>query len=226
MFTNGLAEATLAVTIAHPGQGYCLSSHGGESYVTCGHPIDGMEIKLGVDGRILIRGESVAQTALIDGIVTKIVDDQGYYDTKDIGYWHKDALVVLGRADEMFIVNGENYFPYDIENAVRAVKDVHKNRAVCFQCPPSRGQPSRIVVLYESLPQTPQQEAQMHEAVSCAVLAHAGLSVQEIIPVAPRSIPVTPSGKLQRLRARQLYLKGFYRAKNCAPAPQELEQTS
>jgi acyl-CoA synthetase (AMP-forming)/AMP-acid ligase II len=209
----GLAESTLAVTLPRPGEGYALSSYGGESYVTCGRLLDGMEIKLGAGGRILIRGESVARTALIDGVVTTIVDDQGYYDTKDIGHWHEDALVVRGRADEMFIVNGENYFPYDIENAVRGVKDVRKNRAVCFQCPPADGQPARIVVLYESLPQTAAQEARMAESISRAVLACTGLPVQEIVPVAPRSIPVTPSGKLQRLRARQLYLDGFYRDK-------------
>lgn len=222
----GLAEATLAVTIARPGQGYALSSRDGETYVTCGQLLDGMEVRLGVGGRILIRGESVAQTALIDGVVTRIVDDEGYYDTKDVGYWHEQALVIQGRADEMFIVNGENVFPYDIESAVRGVPNVHKNRAVCFQCPATQERLSRIVVLYESLPQTAQQRERMEESIARAVLAHAGLPVQEIVAVPPRSIPVTPSGKLQRLRARQLYLAGFYRDGAGMVKTQELEEAS
>jgi fatty-acyl-CoA synthase len=201
----GMAEATLAVTIGTPGRGYRLSSHGGETLVTCGEPLDGFDVSVDSgEGHIRIRGESVARTALVEGSVVSLLDDDGYYDTKDIGYFDGDSLVVVGRADEMFIINGENCFPYDIESAARQTPGVLKNRVVCFHVP------AGIVLLYETLPVTADQAAQTAEAIERAVLAHTGLPLHDVRGVPSRSIPVTPSGKLQRLKARRLYLDGFY----------------
>lgn len=209
----GLAEATLAVTLAPIGEGFALSRRDDETRVTCGRLVEDMEIRLD-DGRILIRGPSVARSALIDGVETPLVDAEGFYDTRDLGYFDGDRLVVMGRADEMFIVNGENYFPYDIEGAARDVDGVLKRRAICFQVPASStpvATPARVVLLYECLQTSAEELARIDDEIHAAVLGRTGLRVDVVMAVAARSIPVTPSGKLQRLRARQLFVDGYYR---------------
>jgi acyl-CoA synthetase (AMP-forming)/AMP-acid ligase II len=205
----GLAEATLAVTAALPGEGYRLSERDSEQKVSCGRILDGVEIDLS-GGSVRIRGECVARSALVEGREVSLLDDDGYYDTRDLAYFDGELLVVLGRADEMFIINGENYFPYDVESAARDVDGVLKRRAICFQTPASGADPARLVLLYETLATDERTAATVEEEIRAAVLRHTGLNPDVVMGVPARTIPVTPSGKLQRLRARQLFVEGEY----------------
>ncbi|UXY17133.1 AMP-binding protein [Chitiniphilus purpureus] len=219
----GLAEATLTVSVARPGEGFSISRHQEGASVTCGRPVPGMEVDVST-GRIRIRGESVAQSALIDGEIVPLVGPDGFYDTKDCGYLEDELIVVLGRADEMFIINGENYFPYDIEAAARGVEGVLKRRAICFQLPAgNEGQRGATVLLYERLPMGPGEEEAVQDAIKSEVLRHTGLTLDVVLGVPARTIPVTPSGKLQRLRARQLYLDGYYHQVKAEPESLESE---
>ena len=212
----GLAEATLGVSISPPGEGYDLFEHDGRHYPTVGRLLTGMEVRVSPQeghpafGRILIRGESVARRALIGEEVVNLLDQDGYYDTKDIGGFAGSHLVVLGRADEMFIVNGENYFPSDIESVVRTVASVLRNRVVCFCVASGSRRAGEIVILYESRPLSLAEEDKLNSEIERQVRGHMGLPAVTIQGVPPKTIPVTPSGKIQRLRARQLYQEGFY----------------
>lgn len=204
----GLAEATLAVSLSSPGEAFRLHSSNDETRVTCGRLLEGFEMDLR-DGRIRIRGDSVAKTALIDGKEVSLADAEGYYDTKDLGLLEGDRLVVLGRADEMFMINGENYFPYDVESSARDVKGVLKRRVMCFQAPAGDGA-QHLVLLYELLPADRHLADDIESAIRADVIRHTGLALDVVHAVPPRSLPVTPSGKLQRLRARQLFVEGYY----------------
>jgi acyl-CoA synthetase (AMP-forming)/AMP-acid ligase II len=205
----GMAEATLAITIAAPGEEFELSQRNGNTLVTCGRPLAGVELDVAGD-RIRIRGTSVAKSALINGQAMALADPDGFYDTGDCGYFENGRLVVLGRTDEMFVVNGENYFPYDIEAASRVVEGVLKRRTICFYVPANSASASLSVLLYERLENAIEQAEEIEAEIRSRVLGHTGLNLGLVQGVAPRSIPVTPSGKLQRLRARQLFQDGFY----------------
>lgn len=218
----GLAEATLGVSLSFPGEGFRLHSSNGETRVTCGHLLEGFEMDLR-GGRIRIRGDSVAKTALIDGKEVSLADADGYYDTKDLGLLDGDRLVVLGRADEMFVINGENYFPYDIESSARDVKGVLKRRVMCFQAP-TGGSAQNLVLLYELLPADTHLADEIESAIRADVIRHTGLALDVVLGVPPRTLPVTPSGKLQRLRARQLFVDGYYTRLNEISASVEVEE--
>lgn len=205
----GLAEATLAVTLSAPGEGFALSYQSGNVLVTCGRLVDGVELDVS-DGRIRIRGASIASSALINGQPVPLADADGFYNTGDCGYLENGRLVVLGRTDEMFVINGENYFPYDIEAVSRVVEGVLKRRCICFQLPPIANRRSLTVLLYERLPIMIGQAEEIEAEIRSKILSHTGLNLDVVQGVRPRSIPVTPSGKFQRLRARQLYQEDFY----------------
>ena len=214
----GLAEATLAVAIDAPGTHYSFRDYDGRSYPSAGCVLGGIDVAIGFDsagttdiGRVRIRGDSIAQQALIDGKLQPLLDEAGYYDTKDIGELVDDRLFILGRADEMFIVNGENRFPYDIESAVRAVDGVLRNRVVCFHVPLDMEAPAHgVVLLYESRPLPAVELERLRREIELSVRRRTGVELGAVVAVAPKSIPVTPSGKLQRLRARKLFVEGFY----------------
>jgi O-succinylbenzoic acid--CoA ligase len=68
--------------------------------------------------RIMVGGGTLALGYYDQGELTPLVNKQGWFDTKDIGEWRDGELVVLGRADNMFISGGENIHCEEIETAL------------------------------------------------------------------------------------------------------------
>jgi O-succinylbenzoic acid--CoA ligase len=64
-----------------------------------GAPLEGVEISIGTDNRIAIKGKVLAN---------EIAGDDGWYHTSDVGHYEDGKLVVDGRIDEIVISGGEN----------------------------------------------------------------------------------------------------------------------
>lgn len=201
----GLAEATLAVSIDIPFTQYSILTRKGQIFPTVGPALSNIDTVIrsegaGIPGNLYIKGDAVAREALINGRKVSLLDGKEYYSTGDIGCFHGNRLVILGREDEMFIVNGENMFPYDIENAVCDTGLVRRNRVVCFALESETGM--IIVVLYESKSRDEESINQIFEVLA----GKTGISDFIIHPVPLKSIPVTSSGKIKRKTAKTRYL--------------------
>jgi long-chain acyl-CoA synthetase len=108
-------------------------------YHTVGTPIPGTELKIGDDGEILLRSDSVFAGYLKNTEATAgAVDSEGWLHTGDAGYLDGDHLVVIDRQAEVlmqpdgsrfsnaFIENKIKFSPY-VEEAVTFVGD----RGIC-----------------------------------------------------------------------------------------------
>lgn len=74
-----------------------------------GRPLDGVEVEVGDDGLVRIRGRVVADGFRhADGSVAPVVDQDGWFVTSDLGRIDDGIVSVLGRADEVIITGGEN----------------------------------------------------------------------------------------------------------------------
>lgn len=93
---------------------YGLTETGG-GVVYNGEPIDGTEVAISGDGRISLRGPTVARGVWTDGGVIGCTDATGWLSTGDRGHWEGDHLVVDGRADDLIITGGENVWPAPVE---------------------------------------------------------------------------------------------------------------
>jgi len=94
------------------------------------------EVQIADDGEILVRGESLCLGILRDGKVDPIVDEQGWFHTRDRGHLTEDhELVLRGRMDNMFISGGENIYPEAIERAILSLPNIKQAIvvAVCDQ---------------------------------------------------------------------------------------------
>jgi o-succinylbenzoate---CoA ligase len=95
--TYGMTETASQVVTAAPGE-------------RAGVPLPGVELKIGNDGEILVRGPMVARAAL---------GTDGWLHTGDRG--HIDAegrLHVAGRLKEIIVTGGENVSPVEVEEAL------------------------------------------------------------------------------------------------------------
>jgi long-chain acyl-CoA synthetase len=83
----------------------------------------GMELKIGEDGEIFVRGPLVCAGYLHpDGGVAPVVDDDGWLATGDVGALDDDGyLTITDRKKELIITSaGKNISPAQIENLLRA----------------------------------------------------------------------------------------------------------
>lgn len=88
----------------------------GSGIVYDGMPIDGVEVRIGADGEIEVRGLMLLR-AYRDGTVP--VDRDGWLPTGDLGAWAGDGrLVVHGRRAELIISGGENVWPQRVEQVL------------------------------------------------------------------------------------------------------------
>ncbi|WP_158501798.1 AMP-binding protein [Vitiosangium sp. GDMCC 1.1324] len=211
----GMAEATLAVAVSQPGTPYKLGQYL-EQVVPCVGPlVRGFEVKIepfegsGHTGVIKIRGESVSRYAYVGAERIDRLDSDGFHDTHDIGFLHEGELAILGRSDEMFIINGVNCFPYDLEMVVRALPGVGQRRVACFGVPQPSGR-YRIVVLYEARDLTEEERRRNAQRIREELLNKTGLQPDEILAVQPKAITVTTSGKIQRKKILALYQAGKF----------------
>lgn len=101
---------------------------------SCGHVLPGRELKI-QDNKIYVRGETLFLGYLkpqspdqslthplteSEEQITLALDPDGWFFTKDRGYWNEDGnLCILGRCDNMFICGGENIQPEEIETILK-----------------------------------------------------------------------------------------------------------
>ena len=106
----GLTEAG-TVTASRPGDTF------EQIATTAGAACDGIEVGIGDDGEVLVRGYSVMQGYLDDPEATATaVDPDGWLHTGDLGELDPDGrLRIVGRKKDMFIVGGFNAYPAEIE---------------------------------------------------------------------------------------------------------------
>lgn len=95
-----------------------------------GELLDHRELCL-VDGRIFIGGQTLAQGYYRQGQLVPLTNEQGWFDSKDLGRWQGNNLLIDGRADNLFISGGENIHCEEIE----AVLNQHPQVQVAIVVP-------------------------------------------------------------------------------------------
>jgi fatty-acyl-CoA synthase len=229
----GLAEATLVVTFMPLKSGISVELvderllSGDEDpseaaprfrpIVDCGAPVEGMEVAVRDDGgqvvaesqigRVFCRGSSVMSGYFRDELATvRCLSNDGWLDTGDMGFVSGGHLFIVGRAKDMIIVNGKNYWPQDIEWAVEQLPGFKAGDVAAFAVTGPDGE-ERAAVLVQCRISDPSQRELTRATIRSHVLGVSNLAaVVELVP--PRSLPRTTSGKLSRTKARLLYLSG------------------
>jgi fatty-acyl-CoA synthase len=231
----GLAEATLAVSLMPPGEGIRMELveeselSGGEdaddserprryrAVVNCGKPVTGMEVEVRGDdgsllpdrgiGRIYVRGQAVMVGYFRDPESTEAcLSKDGWLDTGDMGYLSGGYIFIVGRAKDMIIINGRNYWPQDIEWAVEQLPGFKAGDIAAFAITGPSGEETPAVLVHCRV-SDPAERGRLRDDIRERVHAITGISpIVELVP--PRTLPRTSSGKLSRTKARNLYLSG------------------
>jgi len=161
-------------------------------------------------GHILIRGLSVTRGYFGDPEATALaIDADGWVDTGDLGVLHEGALYITGRSKEIIFINGQNYYPYDLENIAQRAPGLDLNKVVAAGVakPGAQGEELVVFVLHRG---SLEEFLPTAAAVGRLINEHTGLEVAQVIPV--KRIPKTTSGKVQRHLLEQAHIAGEFDA--------------
>jgi acyl-CoA synthetase (AMP-forming)/AMP-acid ligase II len=135
--------------------------------------------------------------------------DGGWLATGDQGFLRGGQLFITGRLKDLIIVHGRNVMPQDLEADAEAAADAALRPGCSAAFSVERGGEEHVVLVAEARDarMAPAPAAAAARAVRAALLAQHQLGV-EVIVIAPRSIPKTTSGKIQRSKCKAVYLEG------------------
>jgi acyl-CoA synthetase (AMP-forming)/AMP-acid ligase II/aryl carrier-like protein len=228
----GLAEASLAVSFPEHGADYRwiranrhklgvgekIEVNPAIELMCVGRPLPNTEVRIAdaahaalADehvGHILIRGPNVTRGYIADPEATAAaIDADGWLDTGDLGVFHEGGLYIAGRSKDIIFINGQNYYPHDLENIAQRAPGLDLNKVVTAGVakPGAQGEELVVFVLHRGelsdfLPTV--------AAVNRLINEHTGIEVSHVIPV--KRIPKTTSGKVQRHLLEKSYSDGEF----------------
>ena len=231
----GMAEATLAITLHKPGapirtefinadelklgKAVPAINGNGRELVSCGFALpdhqlaivgeDGATLPEREVGEIVFSGPSVTKGYFQNAEATAATWRNGWLCTGDLGYLADGELFVCGRSKELIIIRGANYYPQDIEWAVRDLPGVKRGNVVAFSINAgsfSDGADEQLVIVAEA--DSREDAEALRQAIRVRILEATGLEVFRVVLAPSGTLQRTTSGKLQRRKMKQLFEQG------------------
>jgi len=235
----GLAEASLAMTFPPVGRRFVAHSFKRESLavgskvvptakaekdaielISEGKPIPYSKLRIAKDddspmpdehvGHVYIGGENVTKGYFENPEANAAsVTSDGWVRTGDLGFIHQGELYISGRAKEIIFVNGQNYYPHDLESIAQRADGMELGKVVAAGVQ-RKGETTEQLVVFVLHRSDMKDFLPLANQVSRLINENTGVEVGEVVPV--KRIPKTTSGKIQRHLLEESYVQGEFDA--------------
>lgn len=188
-------------------------------FVHCGAILPGHQVEVRDDhgqplperhvGVLHVRGPSLMREYFGEPAETaRVLSADGWLNTGDLGYLYEGEIVITGRANDLIMLNGRNIWPQDLEWTAEAeIEEVRSGGVAAFSI---QSEPTdAVVVLFECRSNDRKAREALRTTLGGVLWSRFGIKAQ-VVPVPPRALPQTSSGKLSRSKAKQLYLQGAF----------------
>ena len=183
--------------------------------IECGPVVDGLSVgifdetrapvreghvgEIGVSGDFLFSGYN----ADLDRTEAQLVD--GVFFTRDLGFLLAGAIYVLGRIDDLIIVNGRNLYAHEIENLMGKIIGLKPGRSVAVPWADERSGTQGLVVIAEKLAGTARPEAEIRSEILSRIFSIINVMPKSVHLVGEGWLVKTTSGKISReMNARKI----------------------
>ena len=186
--------------------------------VACGQPLPGHEIRIVDDagreaaerheGQLEFRGPSATSGYFRNEAKTRELIRDGWLDSGDRAYMAGGDVYITGRIKDIIIRAGQHIYPQEIEEAVADIPGIGKGGVAVFGAADKESGTERVVVLAETLEVDAATRASLEKQAQEVAGAIAGAPPDEVVLAPPGTVPKTPSGKIRRSAAKDLYSSG------------------
>ncbi|WP_433625873.1 fatty acyl-AMP ligase [Nocardia sp. CA-120079] len=205
-------------------QGRARTAQEGVPLVGCGvpagqrvavvEPNEHNEVATGTVGEIWVCGPNVCDGYYNNPIATSSTfratmsgSDESWLRTGDVGFWHEGQLYIVGRREDLIIIDGRNHYPADIESTVSdCAPELRIGHVTAFGH--DDGHREDLVVVAELADTAATGSAELALRIRNAIAAAHEVTPGAVVLVEPGRIPKTSSGKLRRGECRALYRAG------------------
>ena len=186
-----------------------LDSGEGVELIETGRVVDGLEVSIHDQASRLIPSECVGEIGirgrfLFSGYnrdpertAERIRD--GVYFTRDLGFMHNNRLYVLGRLDDLIIVNGRNLYAHEVEAAVHSIEGLKPGRTVAIAWFDSRIGSETLVIMAERAATNDRPDKDIRHDISQVI--------HSIFNVMPRAIDLLDEGRLVKTSSGKISRK-------------------
>ncbi len=188
-------------------------------FVSCGRALpdhelavfdaDGNRAPERVQGRVRFRGPSATAGYYRNEEATRaLVGADGWLDSGDLGYLAGGDLFLTGRAKDLIIKAGRNFYPHEAEALAGGVAGVRTGCVAAFGATdPDRGT-EQFVVVAETRVTGDAARAALAQAVSREIGLALGAAPDRVVLAPPGSVAKTSSGKIRRGATRDAWRAG------------------
>jgi acyl-CoA synthetase (AMP-forming)/AMP-acid ligase II len=185
-----------------------LDPNGATEVVESGRALEGVEIEIfdenrakvadGIVGEIGLSGDFLFTEYNAEPERTRAQLQDGIFYSRDLGFRHEGCLYVLGRKDDVIIVNGRKLFAHEVEEALTRIVGIRPGRAVAASLPSERTGTGELVIIAERDPAAPRDEAAIRGDIVTTVFSIFAVQPKAVALREPGSLVKTTSGKISR----------------------------
>lgn len=231
----GMTEATLFISVPTPGDKSVFhyvdrnlirtgspvvdadpEGHSSVSFAEVGYGIMSCAVRITDDsdkvlpenhfGNVEIKGESVMKGYFNNEEETRnAFTEDHWFRTGDTGFIRNGRVTLTGRKKEMIIINGVNYYPSDLERLIEEIRDLQGYKVVAC------GIKKEVEEIYIFVEYSGSLEdfTDLASKIKVHLAKKLGAEVSGILPI--ETIQKTASGKVQRFKLNEMYLKGEFK---------------
>lgn len=159
-------------------------------------------------GLIHIKGLNVTSGYLNNEQETRrVLRDDGWLNTGDLGFMIDGRLVITGRAKDMIIINGQNIYAHDVEQKCTELPNLSLRNVVASSYQ-NQDDPHENLIIFLRHKGSVEKFVDTVTNLKRHIQQTMGLTISQVIPVSV--IPKTTSGKVRRFEMKQTFLNGGY----------------
>jgi fatty-acyl-CoA synthase len=206
-----MAENVFGVTQSAIGTPPRSGTNTAANYLSSGRPLPDVEVEIRVEGiaqpegalgTIWLRSPSMFSGYLHLPELTSERIIEGWYNTMDLGVFADGELTVVGRADDLIIINGKNIVAHELEDALNLVVGVAPGRVLVYSSYDEHSGSTELIVAVEPKASEP-DPARLELKIRELIYSLCGVSPRKVILVERGFLIKSTSGKIARVKSQK-----------------------
>lgn len=168
----------------------------------------GCAVESGTVGEIWVSGDWLFDGYYERDDLTAQRTRDGWYQTGDLGQLSADGdLFVVGRTDDLLIINGRNIYAHEVEDALSGLTGLAPGRSLVLGVEDDRAGTRKLTILAETINRPPDD---LKKSIRRLINQRFALHPGEIVLLNRGQLHKTTSGKISRHQNLDAYTQGLF----------------